>query len=208
MSANSRRLILFTRYPTPGVTKTRLIPELGENGAANLQRKMTEQMLQTAQAVAKQLQLDIYIYFSDGTKELMQDWLGTDLFFVKQQDGDLGHRMTSAFADARRNHAVSAVLIGCDIPGITENIILHAFQALEQNAVVLGPTLDGGYYLIGMTLNKYGALKKKLFADIPWSTALVYKTTARRLKKAQDSFTTLEKLRDIDRPEDLVHLRF
>ncbi len=206
MPAHSKRLILFTRYPASGTTKTRLIPELGEEGAANVQRHMTELVTQKAKAVALQKQLDIFVYYSDGTKELMQEWLGADLTFIKQQGDDIGDRMAAAFADAARDKVDHAVLIGSDIPAITEAMLFQAFTALGQNDVVLGPTQDGGYYLIGLVMEKYTDLTHKLFTNIPWSTERVYTTTLERLKRENINVASLPKLHDIDRPEDLIHL--
>ena len=201
-----RRLILFTRFPEPGTTKTRLIPKLGPQGAAALQRKMTELMIKRARQLRSHQQTDIFIYYEGGTALQMEQWLGKDLHFAKQQGDDIGQRMYNAFLDGSTDGVEQIVLIGCDIPSIDNAILTNAFSSLTSHTVTIGPSTDGGYYLIGIHLQAIPWLLSSLFTNITWSTSKVYKQTIAALQKHQITFTPLPLLRDIDRPDDLETL--
>ena len=201
-----RRLILFTRFPEPGTTKTRLIPTLGPQGAADLQRKITELMIQQARQLCSDQQIDIFVYYEGGTALQMEQWLGKDLHYTQQQGKDIGQRMYNAFMDGYTDGAEHIVLIGCDIPTIDADLLTQAFSSLTSHTAVIGPSTDGGYYLIGMHQLALPWLLSSLFTDITWSTSKVYQQTIAALQKHQVSFTSLPQLRDIDRPDDLATL--
>ena len=116
-------LIVFTRYPEPGKTKTRLIPLFGAEGAADLQRKMTEHTLWQVKRLSTSRKLRVGIRYDGGDKNVMQTWLGQDFEYRPQGSGDLGRRMKCSLEDAFRSGASQAVIIGTDIPEITEDII-------------------------------------------------------------------------------------
>ncbi|MFM8294502.1 MAG: DUF2064 domain-containing protein, partial [Microcystaceae cyanobacterium] len=96
---NSRHLIIFTRYPEVGKTKTRLIPLLGAEGAAQLQQKLTEQTLSLGRSLLAQ-GITLRVYFTGGNSFLMQQWLGEDLDCWPQSGEDLGQRMGQAFVES------------------------------------------------------------------------------------------------------------
>ena len=198
-----RRLILFTRFPKPGTTKTRLIPKLGPQGAADLQRKMTELMTKQAHQLSSDQQTDIFVYYEGGTALQMEQWLGKDLHYAQQQGKDIGQRMYNAFMDGYTDGAEHIVLIGCDIPSIDNVLLKKAFSGLTSHTAVIGPSTDGGYYLIGIHQQALPWLLSSLFNDITWSTSKVYRQTIAALQKHQVTFAPLPLLRDIDRPDDL-----
>ncbi|WP_024545463.1 TIGR04282 family arsenosugar biosynthesis glycosyltransferase [Picosynechococcus sp. NKBG15041c] len=189
-------LIIFTRYPVPGQTKTRLIPALGAAGAADLQRQLTEHTLNTVQTLGN---LDISIYFSGGNVEQMQTWLGDQWHYQRQRGQDLGDRLIHAFQASEDQGYTKTVVIGIDCPGITGEILTAAFCQLDSAAVVLGPAVDGGYYLIGLHQNIAA-----LFTDMPWGTATVFQETQTRCQRLNLSLALLPALQDIDYPEDLA----
>ncbi|MBD2439445.1 TIGR04282 family arsenosugar biosynthesis glycosyltransferase [Nostoc sp. FACHB-110] len=193
-----QHLIIFTRYPEPGKTKTRLIPALGSMGAANLQQQMTEHTMLQVKAVQKATSLSIEVRFAGGSFQLMQDWLGSDLVYQTQGEGDLGARMARSLADAFQNNAEQAMIIGTDCPGITPEILTTAFQQLQTVDLVLGPAVDGGYYLIGLR-----RLLPELFTNINWGTSQVLQQTVAIAEKLNISHAYLPVLADVDRPEDL-----
>lgn len=201
-----RRLILFTRFPEPGTTKTRLIPKLGSQGAADLQRTMTELMIKRARQLRNHQQTDIFVYYEGGTALQMEQWLGKDLHFKQQQGDDIGQRMYTAFMDGYNDGMEQLVLIGCDIPSIDNAILTTAFNSLTRRTVAIGPSRDGGYYLIGIHQQALPQLLPALFTDITWSTSRVYKQTIAALQEQQIIVTPLPLLHDIDRPEDLATL--
>src|SRR5919202_1795391 len=191
-------LIIFTRYPEPGKTKTRLIPVLGEEGAATLQRQMTEHKLAEVRKLQAFHPLSIEVHFAGGNEQLMQDWLGSNIIYRRQSEGDIGCRMASAFQASFGTGMNRVVLIGSDCPDLNAYLLAQAFQALEQHDLVLGPAQDGGYYLIGLH-----QLFPELFTGISWSTAEVLKQTQSIAQKIELAVAYLPLLSDIDRPEDL-----
>src|SRR5919199_1685885 len=191
-------LIIFTRYPEPGKTKTRLIPVLGAEGAATLQRKMTEDKLAEVEKLQAFYPLPVEVHFAGGNEQLMQDWLGSSIIYRRQSEGDIGCRMASAFQACFQAGMNSVVLIGTDCPDLNAKLIAQAFQELDQHDLVLGPAQDGGYYLIGLH-----RLIPELFTGISWSTAEVLKQTQSIAQKIELAVAYLPLLSDIDRPEDL-----
>ncbi|MGD1715124.1 TIGR04282 family arsenosugar biosynthesis glycosyltransferase [Dapis sp. BLCC M172] len=200
---NNEQLIIFSRYPEPGKTKTRLIPALGEEGAANLQRKMTETTLIKAKKLLNRMSLSIEIRFAGGNLQLMKNWLGSDLKYQEQGTGDLGERITRAFESAFNRGMKYVVIIGIDCPSLTPEIMLQAFGKLTQSDVIIGPATDGGYYLIGIK-----KIIPELFQGINWGTSVVLSQTVAIARKINLAIDYLPKLSDIDRPEDLEKLQF
>lgn len=198
------RLIIFTRYPEPGVTKTRLIPVLGPAGAAALQRQMTEHLLGSVSGLVRKRPLAVEIRFAGGDARRMQNWLGPDFFYAAQEDGELDRRMTIALTAAFVAGAKAAVLIGTDIPGLTAEIIGWAFDALRHKDAVFGPAADGGYYLVGLRKGVFERALPMLFAGLPWGTNRVLALTMERAAELALSVALLDALEDVDRPEDLA----
>ncbi len=191
-------LIIFTRYPMPGVVKTRLIPAVGAAGAALLHRQMTESTMGKARELCKRLPVSIAVHFDGSDHRQMADWLGTDLVYQSQGEGDLGVRMDrsiSSYCQVGYNHVI---LIGTDCPELTAEILARAFELLLNRDLVLGAALDGGYYLIGMRHPQ-----PELFVDIDWGTDRVLQQTIDSAKRLNLAIGYLPTLADIDRPEDL-----
>lgn len=199
-------LLLFTRYPEAGRSKTRLIPALGAEGAARLQKLLTEKIAAQAKMLSASLDVQTVVHYSGGTNKKMASWLGA-LTFVPQPTGDLGLRMRAAFRHAFAAGARKAVLVGSDIPEIDANLLACAFAALQNSPVVIGPSHDGGYYLIGMCADVAEQLYPLLFLGMTWSTPEVFANSRKRLAKADCPSTVLALLRDIDTPEDLGFAR-
>jgi len=198
-------IIIFSRYPQPGLTKTRLIPELGPDGAASIQRTMTEQIVQTARQLVHNRQIQISIYYAGGSHQQMAQWLGRDLLYHEQIGVDLGQKMMFAFEDARCRGLRRTVLVGSDCPDIDCQLITDALVALQSNQLVLGPATDGGYYLIGTTSELPPNNLSLLFTDIIWGTSDVFEKTINRAHDAGISTSILKKLHDIDYPKDLTY---
>ena len=192
------RVILFTRYPEPGKTKTRLIPALGPHGAAALQRTMTEQAVATLKGLADQRQVALEVRFEGGSLGEMQQWLAADIAYCPQGDGDLGNRLQRAFADAFAAGMQRVVVVGADCPSLTTEALCRALVMLAANDLVLGPASDGGYYLIGL-----GRPVPEIFSAIPWGTDKVLEQTLICARRLDLSVALLDPLSDVDRPEDL-----
>jgi rSAM/selenodomain-associated transferase 1 len=197
------RLIIFTRYPEPGTTKTRLMSCLGSRGAADLQRQMTAHVLAQAAPLKALRGLALEVRYEGGNHRLMQAWLGDQMDFVRQGEGDIGRRMKRAFREAMERGSDSVVLIGSDIPGIATALLENAFAKLGDKPVVLGPATDGGYYLIGLSRQGLAWAAAEIFTDMDWGTSAVLPETCRRLRQKGVDFFLLAPLDDVDRPEDL-----
>jgi uncharacterized protein len=192
------RLILFGRYPVPGRTKTRLIPALGPAGAADFQRRLTQESLATILQTGLPPSSVAFCY-TGGTLCQVKRWLGRHgIGFSRQTGGDLGSRMANAIGAALDQGERSVVLVGTDIPAMTAEHIQTAFAALRSHDVVLGPSRDGGYWLIGMRR------QADLFRGIPWgSTDVLARTLAQAMRQGL-TVCQLEPLDDIDTPADLA----
>ena len=191
-------LIIFTRYPEPGKTKTRLIPALGTEGAANLQRQMTEHTLSQVKQLQKTSAISCEVRFAGGHLQLMQEWLGYDIAYQPQGEGDLGSRMAQSFYNAFQSGAEKVLTIGTDCPDVNAQILAEAFKQLQQCDLVLGPAVDGGYYLIGLQRSV-----PELFINIDWGTSQVLQQTIDTAQTLNLLVNYLPLLADIDRPEDL-----
>ena len=195
------KLIVFTRYPEPGITKTRLIPVLGKVGAASLHRLMAGRTIARALSLQTSRRLSVEIHYTGGSQQLMQDWLGTDLIYQNQVDGDLGARMTAAFQNSFDLGVDKAAIIGTDCPDLKAEIMAQAFDELSDRDLVLGQAKDGGYYLIGLR-----RLIPELFGGINWGTSEVFTSTRAIAQNLNLNIAYLPTLADIDRPEDLLGL--
>ena len=187
---NHRRLIVFGRYPVPGLTKTRLIPALGPAGAADLQRKLTE----TALTVTKASNLaPVEFCYTGGTAQQVRRWLDQSAIrLTRQSDGDLGRRMGNAIAAAHNSGCQQVILLGTDMPDIRTAHLSAAFDSLQDHDMVLGPSLDGGYWLIGLKQ------QVDVFANIEWGTDRVLDQTLAAGRRLGLRVKQLPPLRDID----------
>lgn len=189
-------LIIFTRYPEPGKTKTRMIPALGAEGAAQLQRQMTERAIAQTKKIHRDCTVEIH--FSGGTQPLMEAWLGSDWKYRPQAPGDLGERMRGAFAGVFAAGMRRVVIIGIDCPDLTTTLMEKAFKQLREKELVLGRAQDGGYYLIGLQRSI-----PALFENVLWGTSQVLPKTVEIAQGLGLGIGYLPILSDVDYPEDL-----
>ena len=182
------RIVLFTRYPTPGAAKTRLIPALGPARAAALHRTLTERTLAAVRASG----LPFEVRTTGAPAAAFAEWLG-DAPCVDQGGGDLGDRLRAA------GPPYPTLFIGADAPDLAPGHLRAAADALRDARAVIGPAEDGGYWLLGLA-----APRDDLFADMPWGTDAVFARTLRRLERGGVSPVLLPTLADLDRPEDLA----
>ena len=195
----SDRLVVLTRYPEPGQVKTRLIPLLGADGAAELHRQMTCHTLSIAAELRRLMpELDVVVRVEGGTPSLMQRLYGTEWVFEEQGDGDLGTRIDRAVCDAFAAGRSRVAVIGTDCPELTSQSLRSAFRSLGASDVVIGPACDGGYYLIGLR-----RIASNLFVRMPWGTSEVFGKTVEAARQLALDVAVLPLLRDVDRPEDI-----
>ena len=195
----SRAVVVFCKYPTPGTVKTRLAATIGDDEAARIYRQMVQSALKTVRET--RCGASTLVFFAPAeARDDMANWLGSHHTYQPQVDGDLGDRMLQAFRYASANGIRQTVIIGTDCPGLTSNILQETFNKLDNHDIVLGPTPDGGYYLIGANQPH-----PELFRDIAWSTEKVFPQTMKRIQSSGLSCVQLEKLRDVDTIDDLNH---
>jgi rSAM/selenodomain-associated transferase 2/rSAM/selenodomain-associated transferase 1 len=196
--ARSDRLIIFGRYPEPGRTKTRLIPLLGAARAADFQRELTERTLSKDRLAARRRPVDLEGCFDGGSFEKLRRWLGPGLVFSHQSPGNLGERMKTAFLNAFRQGAQHVVLHGTDIPDLTVGHLDDALDALNSHDLVLGPSMDGGYWLIGLEK------PADLFDGMEWGTSSVFEKTVAAARAQGLSVHVLSPLTDMDTGETIM----
>ncbi len=194
----SYRLIVFTRFPSSGQSKTRLIPALGAQGASDLHARMAEHTLGLARVFENKHPGSVEIHFTGGDESRVRAWLGADLKYVNQESGNLGDRLQHAFKLGFAQGSRRVIVIGTDCPDLSIAHLNAAFAALKKYDVVFGPALDGGYYLIGLC-----RLAPQLFYDIPWGDDRVLERSLAQARAAGFRIKTLNPLQDVDTPEDL-----
>jgi rSAM/selenodomain-associated transferase 1 len=182
-------LLLFARFPEKGKVKSRLAATIGEERA-----------------------LRVYSALFDHTREVCaQSGIPTALCLAErpavplsesvriQSEGSLGERMANEFRISLYSGSTPVILLGSDCPDVNEAMLLRAFELLQTHDVVIGPVIDGGYFLIGMN-----AYHPEVFEQISWSTLQVLEQTIERCRQNHLSFATLPRVRDIDVEDDLL----
>jgi hypothetical protein len=191
-------ILLFVKFPEPGKVKTRLAATFGMEEAAAIYSQLVERVLH---ALPKEEQLLVMFDPPERATEIKR-WIGqlcTDraIEFIAQTDGDLGARLADAFTNAFSRGFDCVAAIGSDCPELSAADFAETWSALAAHDCVLGPTLDGGYYLV--------ALKRpepSLFAEMAWSTPAVFEQTVARLRARGLSAHRLRTLHDVDNAED------
>ena len=192
---NKELVIVFVKNIKLGKVKTRLAATIGNQGAFDVYT----QLVDVTEKAIKNIKADKRIYFSEAVVE--NTWKNN--FKAVQQGESLGDRMSHAFKQGFEDGYDRIVLIGSDLPDITESQINAGLQALKSNEVVFGPAEDGGYYLVG-----FSKFHDFVFQNKPWSQDNLLEETLNELKENRVSFSTLETLNDIDTFEDLIASKF
>ncbi len=191
------RILIFARAPVPGACKTRLIPAVGPQGAARIQRDLIEKTLETC--VASGL-APVELWCAPDCRH---PYLGRSrqdygVTLMRQPAGDLGRRMSEALRRTLRSTR-HVLIIGTDCPALTAGDLEQALLALRKgSSFVFTPAEDGGYVLVGASTSE-----RRLFHGIAWSTSKVMTATRLRLARLQLPWTELPALWDVDTPDDL-----
>lgn len=193
------RILVFAKAPIIGQVKTRMQAALSEQQCLELYQQMLmhclQQVCQSGLAPVELWVTQEHPYWD----RLRQQY---DVCLCFQQGDDLGQRMAHAMNESL-SHSRSVVVIGTDCPSIDSDYLAEAFISLAKSPpVVLGPALDGGYVLLG--LSRFNAA---LFEEVPWGTDEVLARTFQKIKQLGWSCSVLASLADIDRPDDLTHLQ-
>ena len=190
---SSSLLLIFVKNPELGKVKTRLAATIGKRKALRIYLKLLEH----THAITQSLPYDKVVYYSP-TIQPDDCWSQGDFQKALQREGDLGERMQDAFRTGFAQGYKKICIIGSDCYELTSEIIQAAYQDLDAHDIVVGPSLDGGYYLLGMK-----ELHPELFQDKHWSTSSVLKDTITDLTQKRLRWTALPELNDVDEEGDL-----
>ena len=193
------RILVFVKAPVPGRVKTRLIPALGEAGAARLAANMLGHALEQALAAGVG-PVELCMSPAPGSPDWAGFTLPPGIATSDQGEGDLGERMARAALRVIEN-GDAVLLMGTDCPDLDADHLREAAAQLANHDAVIYPAEDGGYPMLGLRTFDAG-----LFADMPWSTPAVARLTLARIADLGWRVWVGETLRDIDEPGDLVGL--
>jgi rSAM/selenodomain-associated transferase 1 len=203
---HENQLLVFTKYPEEGKVKTRLAPHLGMRSACAFHKQMVMHLMKKLDE-APGRSFSVRMVFSPPERETeMKNWLGAGRTYMPQRGPDLGARMENAFLDVFLflflfdGSCKKAVIVGCDVPDLSAELIAEAFDRLEDYGAVLGPSMDGGYYLIGFKREEFAP---QVFKDIQWGGGEVFSETLKKMPPGC-RVHLLPKLRDVDTAEDLM----
>jgi rSAM/selenodomain-associated transferase 1 len=192
-------LIIFSKAPIIGQVKTRLAPLLTDSQICTLHLAFIKNTLNQATQLS---QTKICLgYYPRGYKHTFAGVLPSGIELFCQRGRDLGERMGDALRRFTKQ-AEAVIIIGGDLPLLPLHYIQDAFKRLKKHQVVIGPATDGGYYLIGSTLDV-----TDIFSHIPWGTNKVFELTCTRLKQQKYKYYVLPPCSDVDTPDDLFRLK-
>jgi rSAM/selenodomain-associated transferase 1 len=189
-------LAVFLKAPRSGAVKTRLVPALGPDAAAQLYRALAERVLAATRPSTSEYERRLFFAPPEAGAE-MEAWRPGEAW-IPQAGADLGARMSSAFDGEFRRGADRVAIVGSDVPGLSRADVLSALESLEDHDLAVGPARDGGYYLIALAQRR-----PELFRGIAWGTGAVFGATMERAAALGLTVRVLEERRDIDTPDDV-----
>lgn len=190
----TRALIIFIKNPEKGKVKTRLAKTIGDRRALAAYHDMLKHTRETTRQVDSHRAL-FYASFVDEK----DDWSNTDFDKLLQVEGDLGHKMASAFQDMFAKGYEEVLIIGSDCLNLQTQHIERAFRMLKHDDFVVGPSNDGGYYLLGMR-----SFEPTLFENKAWSTESVLSSTLADIQRLAKTVYLLPELIDVDNEADYL----
>jgi uncharacterized protein len=191
---------MLVRLPEKGKVKTRLMKAIGADAVLSLYECFVFDLIETLEKNGSPFKI---CFSPPESYREVSAWLGEHHSYMRQAGRDLGEKMKNAFTDAFADGVSKVIIIGSDLPDM-ENVVLDAaFSALDLNDAVIGPSVDGGYYLIGFRHNSF---LPEVFRGISWGTDTVLKDTLKILRGKNCSAHFLPELRDVDTIEDLKAL--
>ena len=189
--------VVFTREPVPGTTKTRLMPYYSAEKCAELHKCFLKDLSREV----KRVDADIIVAYTGGEPVFLRKTFGSRAAYIAQRGNNLGQKMENAFADAFALGYENVILTGTDIPELKADSVNSAFEMLDSCDIVLGPTSDGGYYLIGMSSLHHEAFDVKLYG-----VSTVFEETTGSIRSSGFSVSIADEYSDIDDKEDIAGL--
>ena len=197
-------IIVFAKNPVPNQVKTRLVPPLSPEQAATL---YTAFLTDWCEVLAKLSDVDLTIAYTPAEAHSdLQVLIGDDVLYIPQMGADLGERLASATQWATEHGYTKILLVGSDSPTLPIAYVSKAFTLLDSRDITIGPSTDGGYYLIGFSAMNIAMTVPFIFEEIAWSTADVFQQTVTRIQSRKVTLGLLPPWYDIDTAEDLAFL--
>lgn len=193
-------LVVMTRVPQPGFTKTRMMPNLSATRCAELHAAMLADLASLCRELAGRVDV-LVSYAPPGNESAMRAAFDAPACFFEQSDGDLGDRMQKAALEAFRRGYQRCILVGADVPELAPADIDEALVLLDRADVVLGPTHDGGFYLIGVK-----EALRSAFSLPAYGHEQVLRQTIEALERDGRSYELLRSISDLDCWDDVLML--
>ncbi len=198
-------VIVFAKNPIPNYVKTRLIPRLSADQAAALYRAFLTDWCETLSELST---IDLIVaYTPEGSQPELQTIIGEAATYIPQIGDNLGERLTSATHWASENGYEKIIITGSDSPTLPLAYISQAVEALDTCDIVVGPSVDGGYYLIGFSNQSLTAVVPTIYERIAWSTKNVLQQTVEHIHSINAKLNLLPVWYDVDTSEDLDFLQ-
>jgi len=198
--AEKRLVVVFAKPAVSGSVKTRLVPTLTPDEAAEFHLAALSDTVSVAQSVAGG---SVELHIAGGEEDLAEfRALYPSCAVRPQRDGDLGARLSAAFDASFDRGIEKTVVVGSDHPTLPPEYLSQAFDRLDSADIVFGPSRDGGYYAVGQQRGTWPAAQAA-FQGIPWSTPQVLEASLERVHEAELEFALLPEWYDVDRPDDL-----
>jgi hypothetical protein len=192
---------VFVKHPVPGQVKTRLATALGDQRAAELYASFLADIVERFRTVGQRRFL-CYTPSDQSTVDYFLPLAGKNYELWPQSDGSLGVRMTAFFDKFLGATSARAVIIGSDSPTLPRELVEQAFERLKERDCVLGPAVDGGFYLVGQR-----ECSRPVFESVAWSSPRALEQTVAQITTVGARLGVLQPWYDIDTPEDLEFLR-
>ena len=193
-----KAVIVLVKYPQKGKVKTRLALTTNNNFAVGIYKVIARHIFNEVDKLNNEI--DVFIFYTPiESVNKITKWVDKDFFFRVQSGNSLGERMSNAFNEVFEKDYCQVMIIGSDVPDISSKIILESFINLNGSDIVISPSDDGGYSLLGMK-KPYNFL----FKDIEWSTNNVLKQTVKKINEKGLKLTTICSLNDIDTYDELL----
>ncbi len=199
----SAYLVVFAKDPIPGRVKTRLTPRITPDEAAKLYKAFTLDIISNARKLKRNSVNNVTVAYTPiGAEKAFCKLVKQPTKFLPQKGKNLGERMKNAFNQSFTEGAKGVVIIGTDSPTLPMSYIQKAFDVLKKIPIVIGPTFDGGYYILGLSKQN-----DDIFDDVEWSTSRVFGQTLTRIKSMNMQVYVLPPWYDVDTSEDLEFLK-
>ena len=197
-------VIVFAKNPVPNQVKTRLIPTLSPEQAATL---YTAFLTDWCEVLGKLPSVDLIIAYTPAEAQSdLQALIGESAIYIPQMGDGLGERLTAATQWASEHGYTKILLVGSDSPTLPISYISQALTLLDTRDIAIGPSTDGGYYLIGFSAANVAIAVPFVFENIAWSTAGVFQQTVTRIRSLKATIGLLPPWYDIDTADDLAFL--